>query len=458
MPQTRYVLMRALRLGLRPIVVVNKVDRPNADPPRRPRPDLRPVPRAGRHRRAGSTSPWSTARPWRAGSSAIPTRTRVRAWTPSSRPSSTRSRRREARTGCPLPMQVSTLAWSDYMGRIGCGRVLRRDAPARRGTGPHVDDRLLAEDAADVRTPSRDAAARGWWPRPDADAGDLRGHRQGGQPQRPPVGHARAGTRRGGRGPRRRHRVAERAGRDHDRRHAVRPRARATRRCRPSRSRSRRSRMFFLVNNGPFAGRDGRAVTLRQIKDRLERELRVNVALRVEDLGRPDGVKVSGRGELHLGILIEEMRREGMELCVSRPEVITHRDADGQAAGAHGAAHRSTYPTSIRASSSRSSPSARARSSAMHDCRYGHRAPGVHASPRAASSATAATSSPTPAASGIMASRFVGYGPWRGEVAGRERGSLVSHGERPGHRLLAREPAAARRRCSSPPWTRSTRA
>ena len=56
--------------------------------------------------------------------------------------------------------------------------------------------------------------------------------------------------------------------------------------------------MFFLVNNGPFAGQDGRAATLRQIKDRLERELRVNVALRVEDLGRPDGVKVSGRGEL----------------------------------------------------------------------------------------------------------------------------------------------------------------
>ena len=97
--------------------------------------------------------------------------------------------------------------------------------------------------------------------------------------------------------------------------------------------------MFFLVNNGPFAGEDGKAVTLRQIKERLERELRTNVALRVEDVGRADGVKVSGRGELHLAILIEEMRREGMELCVSRPEVITHRDANGQPAGADGAAH-----------------------------------------------------------------------------------------------------------------------
>src|SRR5207237_797302 len=87
--------------------------------------------------------------------------------------------------------------------------------------------------------------------------------------------------------------------------------------------------MFFLVNNSPFSGQDGRAVTLRQLKERLERELRVNVSLRVEDVGRADGVKVSGRGELHLGILIEEMRREGMELCVSRPEVITTEDSHG---------------------------------------------------------------------------------------------------------------------------------
>ena len=118
--------------------------------------------------------------------------------------------------------------------------------------------------------------------------------------------------------------------------------------------------MFFLVNTGPFAGNEGRAVTLRQIKDRLERELRVNVALRVEDLGRADGVKVSGRGELHLAILIEEMRREGMELCVSRPEVITHRDAHGNAAGAHGAAASSTFPKSTRAWSSRNWRGARA--------------------------------------------------------------------------------------------------
>ena len=88
--------------------------------------------------------------------------------------------------------------------------------------------------------------------------------------------------------------------------------------------------MFFLVNTSPFAGEEGTVMMMRQIRDRLEREMRTNVALRVEDVGRRDGLKVSGRGELHLGILIEEMRREGLELCVSRPEVITHTDEAGR--------------------------------------------------------------------------------------------------------------------------------
>ncbi len=81
--------------------------------------------------------------------------------------------------------------------------------------------------------------------------------------------------------------------------------------------------MSFEVNNSPFAGQDGKFVTSRQIRERLERELITNVALRVEDTGSPDKFRVSGRGELHLGILIENMRREGYELGVSRPQVIT---------------------------------------------------------------------------------------------------------------------------------------
>jgi len=193
--------------------------------------------------------------------------------------------------------------------------------------------------------------------------------------------------------------------------------------------------MFFLVNNGPFAGQDGRAATLRQIKDRLERELRVNVALRVEDLGRPDGVKVSGRGELHLAILIEEMRREGLELCVSRPEVITQRDAKG----------RLLEPmeqliidvpdeyqgTVIQELSLRKGElvAVEATGTGLVRLEFTISTRGLIGYRSGFLTETRGL--------GVMSSRFTGYGPWRGEIPGRDRGSLVSQtgGEAAGYSL-----------------------
>ncbi|MES9913383.1 MAG: translational GTPase TypA [Candidatus Sedimenticola sp. 4PFRAG1] len=87
--------------------------------------------------------------------------------------------------------------------------------------------------------------------------------------------------------------------------------------------------MTFQVNASPFAGKEGKYLTSRQLKDRLERELIHNVALRVEEGTDPEKFKVSGRGELHLSVLIETMRREGFELAVSRPEVI-FREVEGE--------------------------------------------------------------------------------------------------------------------------------
>lgn len=87
--------------------------------------------------------------------------------------------------------------------------------------------------------------------------------------------------------------------------------------------------MTFLVNNSPFVGRDGKWITSRKIRERLFKELETDVSLRVDETDSPDAFVVSGRGELHLGILIENMRREGYELQVSKPEVII-REIDGQ--------------------------------------------------------------------------------------------------------------------------------
>jgi GTP-binding protein len=182
--------------------------------------------------------------------------------------------------------------------------------------------------------------------------------------------------------------------------------------------------MFFLVNNGPFAGEDGRAVTLRQIRDRLDRELHVNVALRVEDLGRPDGLKVSGRGELHLAILIEEMRREGIELCVSKPEVITRRDQHG-----HLLEPREQVVIDvpgdyqgvvIQALSLRAAELASVHTGTTGTVRLEFTVP-----TRGLIGYRSEFLTDTRGL-GVMSSRFVGYGRWAGDLPGRERGSLVS--------------------------------
>jgi GTP-binding protein len=88
--------------------------------------------------------------------------------------------------------------------------------------------------------------------------------------------------------------------------------------------------MYFMVNTSPFAGKEGKHVTTPKLRERLYRELRTNVAMRVEDTDQPDVFKVSGRGELQMAILIETMRREGYEFAVSKPEVLLKRDDSGQ--------------------------------------------------------------------------------------------------------------------------------
>jgi GTP-binding protein len=400
MPQTRYVLMRALRLGLRPIVVVNKVDRPFADP------HVALDKTFDLFLELGATDEQadfpvvygSALEGWivrdldkdpHEGMQALFETIVDRVPPP------------RATLGAPFLMQVSTLAWSDYLGRIGCGRVLQ--GAHRRGEDfvrTSTAWNGLTRDSTDWQVTGAETSrsAHLWvtrglereevdeihagdivWINGPADImiGDTFSAADLADPALPPL------------------EIEE-----------------------PTVS------MFFLVNNGPFSGNDGQAATLRQIKDRLERELRVNVALRVEDLGRPDGVKVSGRGELHLGILIEEMRREGMELCVSRPEVITQRDDAGHLLEPIEDL-TIDVPDEYQGVVIEKLAQRKGELTGMHNAGTGMVRLELTIPTRGLIGYRSEFLTDTRGL-GIMSSRFVGYGEWRGDVSPRDRGSLVS--------------------------------
>ncbi|MFO7975081.1 MAG: translational GTPase TypA [Candidatus Hydrogenedentota bacterium] len=310
MPQTRYVLMRALRLGLRPIVIVNKADRPNADPGRAL--DLTFdlfVELGGNDEQCDFPVLYGSGlQGWlvrdlekdaHEGLDALFATIVEHVPAP------------EANLDAPFLMQVSTLSWHDHIGRTGTGRVLqgrlRRGDAISRVTTRRTRDQWLrrktdeVNDDWEVTGVEDDRAAYLWATQgietvvcDEITAGDIV---TVAGPKAISIGDTISAP-------------------ELDEGCALPPLDIEE----PTVS------MTLLVNTGPFAGQDGNAVTIRQIRARLERELRTNVALRVEETERGDGMKVSGRGELHLAILIEEMRREGMELCVSPPEIITHRD------------------------------------------------------------------------------------------------------------------------------------
>jgi GTP-binding protein len=289
MPQTRFVTRKALALGLKAIVVVNKIDRPGARPgwvvdqtfelfDKLGASDAQldfPVIYASALQGWASTD-YTERRPdmaalFEAILTCVPPP--------------------PAEAAQPLQLQISTLDYNSYVGRIGIGRI--RAGAVR--AGQPVSLRFGAEDRGTARI-SQVLTFRGL--------------------EREPVEIAYAGD------------IVAITGIEAVNIGITLCDPDAPLGLAPIRVDEPTLAMNFQVNTSPLAGREGKYVTSRQLRERQYRELQSNVALRVEDTEEPDVLRVSGRGELHLTILIENMRREGYELAVSRPQVLT-RLVDG---------------------------------------------------------------------------------------------------------------------------------
>ena len=292
MPQTRFVTKKALALGLKPIVVVNKIDRPGA------RPDWVVSQTFDLFDRLGATEEqldfpvvyasalqgFATLNHSETGTDLKPLFEMVLAHVPV----------REDDLNGPARLQICSLDYNSYVGKIGIGRLARgslkplqevvfQDGP--NGSPKKAKINQILKFQGLERAPVE-----------KAEAGDIiliTG-----------IEDLNIGT-------------------------TV---------CSPERVEPFEMltvdeptlTMNFMVNSSPLAGREGKFVTSRQIRERLERELKANVALRVEFGSDTDSFAVSGRGELHLTILLENMRREGYELAVSRPKVVYRQDDNGE--------------------------------------------------------------------------------------------------------------------------------
>lgn len=283
MPQTRFVLKKALQYHLKPLVVINKIDRPDARPTEvlnevfdlfvelEANDDALDFPVIYASGRGG----YARLDPKDTGTDMRPLLETI----------VTKIRGPVADLDKPLQLQVTNIDYSEYVGRIGIGRIFNgminkdQQVALLKRTGKvekhKIVDLYLFQGLGREKTPHAEAgdicAIVGI---EDVDIGDT---------------------------------IA-----DPDRPEAL-PLIDVDE---PTLS------MIFSVNDSPFAGQDGKYITTRHVRERLYKELQSNVALRVEDTGQADSLRVSGRGLLHLGVLLENMRREGFELQVSKPKVI----------------------------------------------------------------------------------------------------------------------------------------
>jgi len=387
MPQTRFVLRKALELDRTPIVVINKIDRPGSDPMRvhdevldlfielEANEGQLDAPVVYASAREGVATMDMDVAPV----DLTPLFDSIVRHVPAP-PSDDES---------PFQMLISTIDHSPYLGRLGIGRI-------ERGT-VHVGDpvMLLPLDGAQKGEQSRVTKLFTYEGLdrievPDASAGEI---------------VALAGLE-----------GVEIGLTVTDTEHPERLAGISVEE--PTIS------VDFLVNNSPFAGKEGKFVTSRQLRERLYRELERNVALRVEDTESTDTWTVSGRGELHLTILMETMRREGYEFQVSRPRVITREGAHGERLEPYEELAIDVPEEFLGVVIEKLGP----RRAAMLEMKnpgqgmvrllYKIPARGLFGYRSEFLTDTRGT--------GIMHHRFLEYGPWAGPLAGRMRGTLVS--------------------------------
>lgn len=387
MPQTRFVLRKALELGRTPIIVINKIDRPGADPLRVHDEVLSLfIDLEASEEQLDSPVVYCSAKQ---GVSTLDMDVEAVDFEPLFRTIVATVPPPPADADGPFQMLVSTIDHSAYLGRLAIGRI-------ERGT-IHVGDPVMLVSSDGSRQPERGRAGR------------LYGYEG---LERVEIQSASAGE------------IVQLAGFEDvdigntltDPEH---PEALAGISVEePTIS------VDFLVNNSPFAGRDGKYVTSRQIRERLYKELERNVALRVEDADSTDAWSVSGRGELHLTILMETMRREGFEFQVSRPRVITRNDANGRKLEPYEElaidVPEDYMGVVIEKLGSRKAEMVEMKNPGLGLVRLLYRIParGLFGYRSEFLTDTRGT--------GIMHHRFLEYAPWAGPLSGRSRGVLVS--------------------------------
>jgi GTP-binding protein len=384
MPQTRFVMRKALGLGLLPIVVINKIDRQDARPVEVVNEVFDLMIELG-----ASDEQLDFPILYAIGRQGI-VRTNLEDTTEDCRPLFDAILKRipppPGYSDAPLQLLVSSIDYNDYVGRLGIGRIQRgklrqaedvililRDGTHKKGriTKLTAFEGLRREEIAEASA-GEIVAVAGF---ADVEIGETFSS-------------------------------------------AANPEA-----LEPIAIDEPTVSMFWLVNDSPFAGTEGKYVTSRNIKERLDRELRKDVALRVKETDLPDRFEVSGRGELHLSILAENMRREGFEFALSRPTVIL-KEIDGRKSEPYEAlvvdideAHVGAVMEKLQTRRGEMTDMVNPGSGRV---RIEFKIPtrGLFGIRTEFLTETRGT--------GLLYHTFLEYGPYRGEIAGRNRGALIS--------------------------------